>query len=71
LPEILDEEAIDSYVESVNNGWTARQIWGFADIDGTRRYVRRVVVKKGPKVQRQRIVYDFKEELKEEHKEHK
>jgi len=57
-------DVLDSFVESVNNGWTARQIWGFATIDGVRRYTRRVVVKKGPKAQRERLVYDFKEELK-------
>jgi hypothetical protein len=56
-------EVIDSYVESVGNGWTARQIWGFSTVDGVRKYTRRVVVKKGDKVQRERLIYDFKEEL--------
>jgi len=60
LPETLDGEAVDSYVESVN-GWTARQVWGFGEVDGLRRYVRRVVVKKGGKTQQQVLVYDFKE----------
>jgi len=63
--ETLDGEAIDSYVESVKNGWTARQIWGFGEIGGVRRYIRRVVVKKAGKAQRQVLAYDFKEELKE------
>ncbi|KAF2436499.1 hypothetical protein EJ08DRAFT_602467, partial [Tothia fuscella] len=48
--ETLDDEAIDAYVESVGNGWTARQIWGFEDVDvggkKERRFVRHVVVKK-------------------------
>jgi hypothetical protein len=66
----LKGELVDSYVESVNNGWTARQVWGFAVVDGpdgkgVRKYVRAVVVTKGDKTQRQRLVYDFKEELRE------
>ena len=56
---------IDSYVESQGNGWTARQVWGFADVRGERRYVRRVVVKKGGKTIRARLVYDFVEDLRE------
>jgi len=60
----LEGDVVDSYVESVGNGWNARQIWGFATIDGVRKLTRRVVVKKGDKAQRERLVYDFKEELK-------
>jgi hypothetical protein len=63
LPETVESEAVDSWVESVN-GWTARQIWGFADVDGVRHYVRRVVVKKGTKTQQQVLVYDFLKENK-------
>jgi len=54
---------IDGTVESQGNGWTARQVWGFALIDGVRKYTRRVVVKKESSVVRARLVYDFVEEL--------
>jgi len=56
---------VDSYVESQENDWTARQIWGFANVipkeggDAIRRYVRRVVVKKGSEFNRSRLVYDY------------
>jgi len=56
-------ELVDSYVESTKNGWTARQIWGFQNVqvDGQpqRRYVRNVVVKKGDKTIRAKLIYDF------------
>jgi len=56
----LDEaDLIESYVESQGNGWTARQIWGFAEIGGVRKYVRRIVVKKGKDFRHARLVYDF------------
>jgi len=58
--------AVDSYVESVNNGWTARQIWGFEEIevDGEKKrfYTRHVVVKKEDKTIQARLIYDFKSE---------
>lgn len=56
----LDDEHVQSYVESVKGGWTAEQIWGFESIDGKKYYTRRVVVRKEDKVQRVRLVYDFK-----------
>lgn len=40
------ERHVDSYVQNDSNKWRARQIWGFSMIDGARRYVRRVVLKK-------------------------
>jgi len=52
-------EVIDSYAESIKNGWVAIQAWGFEDISGERRYVRHVVVKKGDKVIKAKLVYDF------------
>jgi len=55
LPE---GDLIESYVESVA-GWTARQVWGFAEIDGRRYHVRRTVVVKGSKTLRARLVYDY------------
>jgi hypothetical protein len=56
----LDEEHVQSYVESVKGGWTAEQNWGFETIDGKKYYTRRIVVLKGDKVDRVRLVYDFK-----------
>jgi hypothetical protein len=56
---------VDSYVESQGNGWTARQIWGFANVvpkdggEAVRRYTRRVILKKGKETKRNRIVYDY------------
>jgi len=40
-------------------GWTGDQIWGFANIDGVRYYTRRVIVKKGDKVLKIRMVYNW------------
>ena len=56
----LDDEHVQSYVESVKGGWTAEQIWGFETIDDKKYYTRRVVVRKGDKVERVRLVYDYK-----------
>ncbi|KIN07328.1 hypothetical protein OIDMADRAFT_185826 [Oidiodendron maius Zn] len=49
---------IQSHVEAVA-GWTADMIWGFAEIDGERRYTRRVVVTKGDQVLKVRLIYDY------------
>jgi len=40
-------------------GWDARQVWGFAIVDGQRYYTRRVVVTKGKEVLRVRLVYNW------------
>ena len=62
----LDEpDYIESYVESQGNGWTANQLWGFAETGGVRKYTRRVIVKKGKEIKRARLVYDFVEPLKD------
>ncbi|GJC80204.1 hypothetical protein ColLi_03042 [Colletotrichum liriopes] len=50
---------IYSHVESIDNGWTATQIWGFQTIDGERRYARNVLVQKGGKRVEIRLVYDW------------
>ncbi|EAS35261.2 uncharacterized protein CIMG_00615 [Coccidioides immitis RS] len=50
---------VHSWVESVNDGWTAEQIWGFENINGVRKYTRRVVAEKKGKVIKARLVYDF------------
>ena len=41
------------------NGWTAKQVWGFALVDGKRHHVKRCVVKKGEKCARIRVVYEL------------
>lgn len=63
-PESVEDEVIDSYVESIKNGWTARQIWGFEEIEVAgekqRKYVRHVVVKKKEKTIHAKLIYDWK-----------
>ncbi|KAF2281189.1 uncharacterized protein EI97DRAFT_389624 [Westerdykella ornata] len=65
LPESAEgENVVESFVENEAAGWTAWQVWGFADVDGKGRFhVRRVVVRKGSKVERIRLVYDYVGEL--------
>lgn len=53
-------EHVQAYAESVGNGWTANQIWGFEVINGERRYVRHVIVRKGDDWKLARLVYDYK-----------
>ena len=53
-------EHIQAIAESIGNGWTADQIWGFEEIKGERRYVRHVVVRKGDDWKLARLVYDYK-----------
>ncbi|KAK2768566.1 hypothetical protein FQN54_000422 [Arachnomyces sp. PD_36] len=50
---------LQSYVESIDNGWTAEQIWGFQIIDGIRYHTRNVAVVKNGQVQKARLVYSF------------
>ncbi|KAK5124105.1 hypothetical protein LTR85_001808 [Meristemomyces frigidus] len=59
--DCIDGEIIDSVNESVGNGWKALQVYGFADVDGQRKHVRRVVTTKGKQVEKIRLVYDWKE----------
>lgn len=49
---------IQSHVEA-EAGWTVDMLWGFAEIDGERRYTRRVVVTKGNQVLKARLVYEY------------
>ena len=61
--KFLEEDLVQSYVESVDGGkWRVEQTWGFEEIKGERRHTRRVVCRKGDKVQRARLVYDYKGE---------
>jgi hypothetical protein len=66
LKETEEGEVMESFVENEGNQWTAWQIWGFAEVGGERRYVRRIVVRKTAgkeEVRRVRLVYDFAGEL--------
>lgn len=54
------ECVLETFVVNKEKGWSARQVWGFAMVDGVRRHVRRtVVVGKGDKTDRTKLVYDF------------
>ncbi|KAF2742610.1 hypothetical protein M011DRAFT_472069 [Sporormia fimetaria CBS 119925] len=61
--ETKGAELVESYVENDDAGWIARQLWGFAMVDGQRMHVRRVVVRKGKEVRRIRLVYTWQGEL--------
>lgn len=65
LKETEEGEVVESFVENEENKWTAWQVWGFAEIGGERRQVRRIVVRKSDKneVRRVRLVYDYAGEL--------
>ncbi|KAK3939705.1 hypothetical protein QBC46DRAFT_290089 [Diplogelasinospora grovesii] len=55
-----DEEThILSYVESLDNGWTATQIWGFQMVEGIRKHCRQIVISKGDEAVEMRLVYDY------------
>lgn len=55
---------VEGYVESVSDNWVARQIWGFAEVDGQRRHVRKILAQKpGWEDLRIRMVYDWKTEI--------
>ena len=59
--DCVDGELVEGYVESKTDKWTARQIWGFAEVDGERKHVRRILATKpGWQDQRIRMVYDWK-----------
>lgn len=53
------DEMVYAYVESLDKGWTATQVWGFQVVDGARRYARNVVVAKGTERVEMRMIYDF------------
>ncbi|KAJ6111032.1 hypothetical protein N7486_003267 [Penicillium sp. IBT 16267x] len=46
-------------IEVVTTGWNSITIWGFTTIDGTRRYIRRSVAKKGEEEKVVQLVYDW------------
>lgn len=53
------KDHILSFVENLDNGWTAEQIWGFMEIEGERRYVRNIVIRKKDERVNLRLVYDY------------
>ncbi|PWY80694.1 hypothetical protein BO70DRAFT_362650, partial [Aspergillus heteromorphus CBS 117.55] len=50
---------LQSFVENLDVGWTAEQIWGFEIIDGKRYYTRRVAVVKDGSYKLARFVYSY------------
>jgi len=56
----VDGEVIEAFQASQTDTWTVQQVIGFAEVDGQRRQVRRVLTKKGDVEHRIRIVYDWK-----------
>ncbi|KAM5471941.1 hypothetical protein MauCBS54593_003348 [Microsporum audouinii] len=50
---------IFSRVESIDHGWIQEQVWGFQEIDGQKRYVRRIVIIKGEQRREARFVFDW------------
>jgi len=58
-----DGDFIESYTESATDTWTAKQVWGFAEIQGERRHCRRVVAKRpGSEDIKIRLVYAYQGE---------
>ena len=58
----LDDEHVQAWVKNVDkpDGWEAEMVWGFEEIKTERRYTRRVLVWKNGKLERVRLVYDYK-----------
>ncbi|KAF2468073.1 uncharacterized protein BDR25DRAFT_232582 [Lindgomyces ingoldianus] len=59
LEETVNGEVVDSFVENEGKGWTAWQIWGFAEVDGVRMLTRRFVVRRGEEAKSCRLIYDW------------
>jgi len=57
--ESLNGDIIYSTVESIADTWTAITVWGFADVDGERKHVRRVLGSKNGDELRIQLVYDY------------
>ncbi|CAF9910583.1 hypothetical protein IMSHALPRED_009244 [Imshaugia aleurites] len=56
----MEGEHVQALAESIGNGWTADQVWGFEEVEGKRHYVRHTVVRKGDDWKQARLVYDYK-----------
>lgn len=59
VAELNEAGLIFSRVESVEHKWVQEQVWGFADVDGERRYIRRIVVEKGSETGMAQLVLDW------------
>ena len=53
------ETHVLSHVDSLDDDWTATQIWGFQLVDGERKHVRHVVIAKGQDRVELKLVYDY------------
>ncbi|KAF2858793.1 hypothetical protein K470DRAFT_265820 [Piedraia hortae CBS 480.64] len=58
--DCLDGEVIVGWTQSKSNDWESTLVYGFAEINGERRHVRRVVTKKKGKEDKIKLVYDWK-----------
>ncbi|KAH8177672.1 LCCL domain-containing protein [Sarocladium implicatum] len=54
-----DKFLILSHVVSLDNGWVAKQVWGFQEHEGQRRYARNILVTKDQQRAEVRLFYDF------------
>lgn len=65
LPETLEGEVVESYVDNDGAQWTGWQIWGFSLVNGERWLTRRFCIRKKNKdeVVRTRMVYEWMGEL--------
>lgn len=54
-----EEKYMRILIESSREGMTGEHVWSFEEVDGLRRYVRRLAVRKGEKVVMAKIVYDY------------
>ncbi|CAG8976442.1 hypothetical protein HYALB_00008031 [Hymenoscyphus albidus] len=55
----LDAKYIRIVIESSRDGMVGEHVWSFESVDGVRRYVRRLAVRKGEKVVMAKSVYDY------------
>ncbi|KAI4157386.1 MAG: hypothetical protein LQ342_008313 [Letrouitia transgressa] len=54
------KEHIQNWVVNERSGWTAEQVWGFAEVNGERHHVRKFMVKKDEEEAKARMVYVWK-----------
>ncbi|PSN69603.1 hypothetical protein BS50DRAFT_291681 [Corynespora cassiicola Philippines] len=67
LPETEEGEVVESFVDNEKAGWTGWQVWGFADVEVNgkkeRWLCRRFAVRKGDKVVKVRLCYEWNGDL--------
>lgn len=65
LPETLDGEVVESFVDNDGKQWTGLQLWGFSDVKGERWLTRRFAVRRKDRdeVVHARLVYEWVGEL--------